>query len=55
MTNSIIDPTLTAVLIATDRTSPSAGALSIVTAGDDDFVPAWQSLAGHHRLDLAIR
>lgn len=55
MANSIIDPTLTAVLVATDRTSPSAGALSIVTAGDDDFVPAWQSLAGHHRLDLATR
>jgi len=51
---SIIDPTLTAVLVATDPSSSTAGALSITIANDDDFVPSWQSLAGH-RLDLVAR
>jgi uncharacterized protein (DUF58 family) len=52
---AIIDPTLTGVLVATDPRSSTVGALSIVTGTEDDFVPAWQSLAGHHRLDLAAR
>lgn len=52
-TTAIIDPTLTAVLVATDPRARTVGALAIVTGTDDDFVPSWQSLAGHHRLDLA--
>ena len=50
---SILDPTLTTVLVSTSD-APDARARGLVVAAttEDAFVSAWQSLAGHGRLDL---
>ncbi len=52
---SILDPTLTTLLVATgDPGASGAGLRNLVVAArsDDAFVSAWQLLAGHGRLDL---
>ena len=50
---SILDPTLTTVLVSTGAASdaPTRG-LVVAATTEDGFIAAWQSLAGHGRLDL---
>ncbi len=47
---SIVDPTVTLLLVATDEVPPSG--LDISARSDDDFVRSWQTLAGRGRVDL---
>jgi uncharacterized protein (DUF58 family) len=52
---SILDPTLTTLLVSTDdATAPTSEGrrLTVAARTEDEFVTAWQSLAGHGRLDL---
>ncbi|MGB7878915.1 MAG: DUF58 domain-containing protein, partial [Ilumatobacteraceae bacterium] len=47
---SIVDPTVTALLVATHE-APGGG-LSISARSDEEFVRSWQTLAGRGRVDL---
>ncbi|HSL73029.1 MAG TPA: DUF58 domain-containing protein [Ilumatobacteraceae bacterium] len=47
-----IDPTFTALLVATGDAGPPGAALSVAATSDEDFVRSWQSLCGRGRLDL---
>ena len=47
---SIVDPTVTALLVATDGVT--GGGLSISARSDEEFVRSWQTLAGRGRVDL---
>jgi uncharacterized protein (DUF58 family) len=53
---SILDPTLTTVLVSTNEPRASnataRGGLVVAAPTDDAFISGWQSLAGHGRLDL---
>jgi uncharacterized protein (DUF58 family) len=50
---SILDPALTTVLVSTGEPSDArARGLVVAATTEDAFVSAWQSLAGHGRLDL---
>jgi uncharacterized protein (DUF58 family) len=51
---SILDPTLTTLLVSTGEADAGRSPRGLVVAAntDDAFVSAWQSLVGHGRLDL---
>jgi uncharacterized protein (DUF58 family) len=50
---SILDPTLTTVLVSTDPQAAGRTRGLVVAANTEDgFVGSWQRLAGHGRLDL---
>lgn len=54
-TRSILDPTLTTVLVSTNESRASnttSRGLVVAAPTDDAFISGWQSLAGHGRLDL---
>ena len=47
---SIVDPTLTTLLVATDDVRP--GGLRVSARSEEEFVRSWQTLAGRGRVDL---
>ena len=50
---SILDPTLTTVLVSTAEPSDARARLVVDATTEEAFVSTWQSMAGHGRLDLA--
>ena len=49
---SIVDPTLTALLVSTEAAAHGIPHLGVTARSDRDFVGSWQRLAGRGRLDL---
>lgn len=49
---SIVDPTLTALLVSTETSTASTPRLGVTARSDDDFIASWQRLTGRGRLDL---
>lgn len=51
-TQSMMDPTLTALLVSTDPGSGSRPNLMVAAGSEDEFLASWQRLTGRGRLDL---